>query len=205
CVGSCVDDPWLVGRVAATNAASDVFAKGAVPRFALAQVAIPEEDPARAEELLYQVLAGARAALDAEGIALVGGHTTAGDALAVGFAVWGHAPEPLLRIGWLAPGDPLVLTKPLGTGVLFHADMRGLARGDWIESAVASMLRSNASAARGAREGGATACPAATGLGLAGHLGAMLRASKVSAHLALDAIPLLPGARELLAAGLRST
>jgi selenide,water dikinase len=188
-----VDDPWLLGRVAATNAASDVFAKGAAPRFALAQVAIPEEDPVRAEELLYQVLAGARAALDAEGIALVGGHTTAGDALAVGFAVWGDAPEPLLRIGGLAPGDQLVLTKPIGTGVLFHADMRGLARGDWIESAVASMLRSNASAARVAREVGATACTDVTGFGLAGHLGAMLRASKVSAHLALDAIPLLPG------------
>jgi selenide, water dikinase len=89
--------------------------------------------------------------------------------------------------------------------VLWHADMRGLARGEWIEAAVASMLRSNAAAARVAREVGASTCTDVTGFGLAGHLGAMLRASKVSARLALDAVPLLPGARACLAAGLRST
>jgi selenide,water dikinase len=199
------DDPWLVGRVAAVNAASDLFAKGAIPRFALAQVTIPEDDPLRAEELLYQVLAGARAALDAEGIALVGGHTTAGGELAVGLAIWGDAPSALLRIGGLAPGDRLILTKPLGTGVLFHADMRGLARGAWIEAAVASMLRSNRAAAEVARAAGASACTDVTGFGLAGHLGTMLRASKASARVALDAVPLLPGVRELLGAGLRST
>ena len=199
------DDPWLVGRVAVVNAASDLFAKGATPRFALAQVTIPETDPERAEELLYQVLAGARAALDADGITLVGGHTTEGDELAVGFAVFGEAHGTLLRLGGLSPGDALLVTKPLGTGVLWNADMRGLARGAWIETAVASMLRSNATAAAIAREVGATACTDVSGFGLAGHLGAMLRASKVAARLALDAIPLLPGARELLAAGLRST
>ena len=199
------NDPFLVGRVAAVNAASDLWAKGATPRFALASVTVPGSDPARAEELLFQLLAGARAAFDIENITLVGGHTTSGDELQVGFAVWGLAGAALLRLGGLAPGDRLILTKPLGTGVLFHADMRGLARAAWIETATASMLRTNASASRVASESGASACTDVSGFGLAGHLGAMLRASKVSARIALDALPLLPGTRECFARGLRST
>ncbi len=199
------DDPYLVGRVAAVNAASDLWAKGATPRFALAQVTIPDTDTERAEEALFQVLAGARAALDAEGIALVGGHTTSGDELQVGFAIWGAPGDTILRLSGLAPGNRLILTKPLGTGVLFHADMRGLARAPWIEAATASMLRSNGAASRIAREVGATAGTDVSGFGFAGHLGSMLRASGVSARIALDALPLLPGARECFTRGLRST
>lgn len=201
------DDPYLVGRVAALNAASDLWAKGVTPRFALAQVSIPETDPAQAEETLYQVLAGARAAFDREGITLVGGHTTSGTDLSVGFAVFGTAlsAEGLLRKGGVSPGDRLVLTKPLGTGVLFYADMRGLARGEWMEAAVAAMLRSNAAASRVARAVGASACTDVSGFGLAGHLGEMLRASKVSAVVDLGAVPLLPGVAPLLARGHRST
>ena len=200
-----VDDPYVVGGVAAVNAASDLWAKGATPRFALAQVTIQDTDPDHAEEALFQLLAGARAALDADGVTLVGGHTIAGDALQVGFAVWGTAESTLLRLSGLRPGDRLVLTKPLGTGVLFHADMRGLARGAWIEAATASMLRSNGAASRIAREIGATACTDVSGFGLVGHLGAMLRASGVTARVALGALPLLPGARACFARGLRST
>lgn len=200
-----VDDPYLVGRVAAVNAASDLWAKGATPRFALAQVTIPDTDPDHAEEALFQLLAGARAALDADGITLVGGHTIAGDALQIGLAVWGTAESTLLRLDGLRPGDRLVLTKALGTGVLFHADMRGLARGAWIESATASMLRSNGAASRIARETGATACTDVSGFGLVGHLGALLRASGVTARVALGALPLLPGVRACFHRGLRST
>jgi selenide,water dikinase len=201
------DDPYLVGRVAAVNAASDLWAKGATPRWALASVEIPELEPARAEETLYQTLAGARAALDADGITLVGGHTTSGPALHVGFAVHGTAPsaDVLMRKGGVSPGERLLLTKALGTGVLFFADMRGRARGEWIEAAIASMVRSNAAAARVARAHSATACTDVSGFGLAGHLGEMLRASKCAAILDLAALPLLPGAGALLARGDRST
>jgi selenide,water dikinase len=201
------DDPYLVGRVAAVNAASDLWAKGVTPRFALAQVSVPDQDPVRAEETLFQALSGARALLDAENITLVGGHTTAGTELTVGFAVWGMAPsaDALLRIGGLVPGDRLVLTKPLGTGVLFAADMRGLARAGWMEAAVASMLRPNGAASRVALAVGATAATDVSGFGLAGHLGEMLRASKAAALVRLDAVPLLPGVAGLLARGLRST
>ena len=102
------DDPYLVGRVAAVNAVSDLWAKGVAPRFALAQVSVPEAEPARAEETLYQVMAGARAALEADGVTLVGGHTTTGPELVVGFAVWGFAAsaDALIRIGGAAPGRP---------------------------------------------------------------------------------------------------
>jgi len=201
------DDPYLVGRVAAVNAASDLWAKGATPRWALASVEIPDLEPARAEETLYQTLAGARAALDADGITLVGGHTTSGAELHVGFAVHGTAPsaDALMRKGGVSPGERLILTKPLGTGVLFFADMRGRARGAWMEAAIASMVRSNAAAARVARAHGATACTDVSGFGLAGHLGEMLRASKCAAILDLAALPLLPGAGALLARGDRST
>jgi selenide,water dikinase len=128
------DDPFLVGRVAAVNAASDLWAKGVEPRFALAQVQVPEHEDAG--ETLFQVLAGARAGFDPEGVTLVGGHSTTGGELQVGFAVQGFASaaEDLLRLGGLRPGDRLILTKPLGTGVVFHADMRALAPGPWVEA-----------------------------------------------------------------------
>ena len=202
------DDPYLVGRVAAVNAVSDLWAKGVAPRFALAQVSVPETEPARAEETLYQVMAGARAALEADGVTLVGGHTTTGPELVVGFAVWGFAAsaDALIRDRRRgAPGDQLILTKPLGTGVILQADMRGLARGEWVEAAAASMLRSNARPPRAMLALRPSAATDVTGFGLAGHLGEMLRASKGSAVLDLAAIPALPGAVALLGRGIRST
>jgi selenide,water dikinase len=202
------DDPYLVGRVAAVNALSDLWAKGVAPRFALAQVSVPDGESAVAqEETLYQVMAGARAGLDADGVTLVGGHTTTGPELVAGFAVWGAAAsaDALIRIGGAAPGDQLILTKPLGTGVVLQADMRALARGAWVEAAVASMLRSNGPAARAMLALRPSAATDVTGFGLAGHLGEMLRASKASAVLDLAAIPALPGAAALLGRGIRST
>src|SRR5258706_13133520 len=95
-------------------------------------------------------MAGARAGLDADGVTLWGGHTTTGPELVAGFAVWGFtaSADALIRIGGAAPGDQLILTKPLGTGVILQADMRALPRGAWVEAAVASMLRSTGPAAR---------------------------------------------------------
>ena len=202
------DDPYLVGRAAAVNALSDLLATGVEPSHALAIVAVPEEmESGEAEELLFQTLAGAGAALDEARVALLGGHTTTAAKLMVGFSVDGFAagPASLLRIDALEPGLSLVLTKPLGTGVVFHADMQGLSRGPWLQAALASVLRSNASALHAARAAGARAMTDVTGFGLVGHLGEMLRASRVSAELDLASLPVLPGALELLERGLRST
>jgi selenide,water dikinase len=201
------DDPWLVGRVAAVNAASDVFAKGGRPRHALALVTVPERDPRRAEETLHQVLAGIRAALDPLGVTLVGGHTTVGVELFVGLSVLGRLDpgEPPLALAAARAGDRIVLTKPLGTGVILAADMRGLARGGWVLGAQASMLRPNAVAARVARMCGATAATDVSGFGLGGHIAELARASGLVAELELGALPALEGAIGLLSRGLRST
>jgi selenide,water dikinase len=201
------DDPWLVGRVAAVNAVSDVYAKGGRPRFALAWVTLPEGEGPRAAGVLAQVMAGARAALDPLGVSLVGGHTTSGLELQVGFAVTGElAPgEALLGLAGLAPGDRLILTKPLGTGVVLAADMQARARGAWIQALHASLLRPNDAAAALARRFGARAATDVSGFGLAHHLGLLLRASGVAARLDAGALPALPGALALLASGVRST
>lgn len=204
------DDPWLVGRVAAVNAASDVLAKGGRPRHALALVGLPPLDPPAARECLFQVMAGIRAGLDPLGISLVGGHTTAtatGADLFVGLTITGELEDEarLLRLDGARPGDVLVLSKPLGTGVVLAADMQGRAAGRWVRATHASLCRSNAGAAEVARRFGATACTDVSGFGLALHLDALLRASGVGAELELEALPALPGAAELLAQGVRST
>ncbi len=202
------DDPWLVGEVAAVNAVSDLYAKGVAPRYALAIVTLPDAvELEEQEELLFQVLSGARAALEPLGAALLGGHSTTGPELAVGFAVHGAAApgRRLMLRSALAPGERLVLTKALGTGVLFRADMMARSRGPWFEAAVASMRRPNRAAAAVAAAAGARAATDVSGFGLAGHLAELVRASEVSARLDVASLPALPGALELLAAGLRST
>jgi selenide,water dikinase len=207
------DDPYLVGRVAAVNALSDLAAKGVAPRWAQALVAVPQDLALEAaEELLFQVLAGARATFDPLEITLLGGHTLTAPELVVGFHVEGLAereedktPAVPLPKGGLRIGQELVLTKALGTGVVFHADGKGEARGPWLEAALASMLRPNLEAARVARRSGATAATDITGFGLVGHLGEMLAAAGLAAVVDAAALPALPGAVELLRRGVRST
>jgi len=199
------DDPWWVGRVAAVNAVSDVLAVGGRARTALALVNVPESRPALAEETLFQVLAGVRAALDPLGVSLLGGHTTRGGALYVGLSVTGELEgEPFPRDG-LAPGDRLVLTRPLGTGVLLAADMRGLLPGERLEPLPEALARPNDAAARAARAARTGGCTDVTGFGVVGHLAPLLRASGVSARLFADALPAWPGALALLERGVRST
>ncbi len=202
------DDPYLVGRIAAVNAVSDLQATGAKPRYALALVAIPKDaSDEEAEEVLYQVLSGARKVFDEMGVTVVGGHTTTASELLVGFSIDGFAGsrDALLAIDRLEVGQQLVLTKPLGTGVVLHADMQGRARGPWLRAVIDSMVLGNDAAALVAREVGAAAVTDVTGFGLVGHLGEMLRASGASGVLDVAAIPALPGSVELLAQGFRST
>jgi selenide,water dikinase len=113
-------------------------------------------------------------------------------------------PGGLLRKSGLRPGDALVLTKPLGTGIVLAGHMHGLGRAAWLAAAIASMRTSNAAASRVLRASAATACTGVTGFGLAGHLMEMLRASGVAAVLWADAVPALPGALELAAHGVES-
>jgi selenide,water dikinase len=200
------DDLYLVGQVAANNAASDLYAMGAEGSAAVAFVCLPNDDAGRAEEQLEHFLRGALAQLRELEIPLVGGHTIAGEQTIVGFSMHGWVePGQVLRKAGARPGDALVLTKPLGTGVVLAAARMGFADADWIEATHASMLRSNRSAMRMLKRHAVHACTDVTGFGLAGHLSEMLRASNVGARLRADAIPSLPGADALLAAGWRSS
>jgi selenide,water dikinase len=170
-------------------------------------VNVPEDDAHRAEESLFQVLAGIRAALDPLGVSLIGGHTTHGEELFVGLSVTGTLPtdDTWLPIDGARPGDLLVLTKPVGTGIVLAADMQGRARGAWVAGVYASMQRHNADAARIAREQGVHACTDVSGFGLAGHLLELALASGVSARIDLERLPALPGAVALLERGTRSS
>jgi len=201
-----LDDPFLFGRIAAVHALSDLHAMGAQPAAAMALAGLLVGRPEQAADDLVQMLSGALACFAEEGCALVGGHTSEAERLSLGFAVSGWAdPARLLRKSGLKPGDRLILTKPLGTGTLFAADMQGQARGSAIDAALTGMSRSNGPAARILIEHGATAMTDVTGFGLAGHLMEMLAASRVSARLMCEALPAYPQARALLAAGIAST
>ena len=200
-------DRWLVGRAAAANALSDLFATGAAPRYAMALVCLPE-DESREEraESLFQLLAGARSLLDERGVALLGGHTTVGPELTVGFSVEGHPiGDRLLTLDGAAPGDGLWLTKRLGVGVVLRGIMLGRGRGAWLEAVSAQMAGPNERAARAAVSCGLRAATDITGFGLLSHLTEMLRASGASAEVWVSELPALPGAEPLLASGLRST
>ncbi|MCX7378071.1 MAG: selenide, water dikinase SelD [Alphaproteobacteria bacterium] len=200
-----LDDPYVFGRIAAAHALSDIHAMGARPWTAMAIAALPFMPGRRMGQDLRAMMLGATEVLRADGCALVGGHSAEGAEASLGFAVTGlAAPDALWRKGGLRPGDALVLTKPLGTGIVLAAQMQGLARVDWLAATLASMARSNGAAAAVLRRFAITACTDVTGFGLGGHLMEMLRASGVAAEL-VASLPALPGARELAAGGVAST
>lgn len=201
-----VDDPFLFGEIAANHALNDVFAMGGVPRHALATAVIPIGPAAKVEEALFQLLSGARACLDREDVALVGGHSSEGIDLAFGLSVTGEvAHNRVIRKGGLKQGDVLILTRPIGTGILFAAAMRGLAAAASVDDALQEMRRSNRKASEIMLSHGATAMTDVSGFGLIGHLGEMLTASNAEAELDLMSIPRYPGAVVQARAGVVST
>ncbi len=201
-----VDDPYLFGKIAANHALSDIYAMGAVPQSALAVAGIPFAASDKSEDLLRQMLLGANETFREAQTNLAGGHTSECPELALGFVVNGLADRGrLLRKAGLRRGDALILTKALGTGVLFAAEMRLAVKGRWIDAAIRSMLQSSRCAAEILRAHGAAACTDITGFGLAGHLVEMLEASGAAAAIELDALPGIPGAAECVDSGVRSS
>ncbi|NEP02969.1 MAG: selenide, water dikinase SelD [Symploca sp. SIO2E9] len=201
-----LDDPFLLGQITANHCLSDIFAMGAAPQSALAIATLPYAPPTKQEETLYQLLAGATKILNQAQALLIGGHTTEGTELAFGLTCNGLAtPEQLLRKGGMKPGEVLILTKALGTGTLFAADMRLQAKGRWLEEAIASMLLSNQAAAACLQQHQATACTDITGFGLLGHLLEMIQASQVAVEIELSAIPVFKGAMETIQQGIFSS
>ncbi|OWY68672.1 selenide, water dikinase SelD [cyanobacterium TDX16] len=203
---SLINDPYIFGQITANHCLSDIFAMGATPQSALAIATIPYALESKVEETLYQLLSGAVKVLSDAQTPLVGGHTTEGSELEFGLSCNGLVhPDKLLRKGGMLSGQVLIVTKALGTGTLFAAEMQREAKGDWIDRAIISMLQSNQVAAACLMAHGATACTDVTGFGLAGHLYEMVRASQVAVDLNLEAIPVLEGAIATLQKGIVSS
>jgi selenide, water dikinase len=203
---ACFDDPFVFGEIAAAHALSDLHAMGAKPWTALAIAAVPYMPAEKMRADLAAMMLGAERVLAADGCTLVGSHSTEALEASLGFAATGLAePRLLWRKSRLREGDALVLTKPLGTGVLLAGHMRGLTKARWLVAAIDSMRHSNADAARVLRTHGVTACTGIGEAGLAGDLMEMLRASGAGAAIRPDAVPLLPGAAELAEQGVQST
>ena len=203
-----VADPWLMGRIAALHALSDLYAMAAQPHSALCSLTLPYAGPAIQQRDLSQLLSGVLYELEAADCRLLGGHTLEGPELNLGLTVNGLDTGQLLLKQGLAAGDQLVLCKALGTGALFAAQQQGVADGRWIEHALDSMLLSNRDAALIASEHAVTAATDITGFGLAGHLLEMLPESglpTLQVRLDIASLPLLEGLRQVFNDGITST
>ena len=195
-----VDDARTWGRIAATNAVSDVYAMGGRPLLALNLVAWNSEE--LSNDLLAEVLAGGEDAARACGFVVGGGHTVDDPEPKYGMAVVGEVnPGRMLTNAGLRPGNALVLTKPLGTGVISTAIKRAEARPEVVDRAVAEMTRSNEAAAAAAMRHGATAATDVTGFGLLGHGLRMAQESGVDLEVSVGEVPIIEGARELAVLG----
>jgi len=195
-----VDDPAAFGRIAATNALSDVYAMGGRPLYCLSLVGWPREKLPL--EVLGDVLRGATEVVHAAGAVIVGGHSIDDPEPKFGLVAVGEVdPRHMTTNAAAQPGDRLVLTKRIGTGIVATAIKREQVSSEVAEGAIASMTTLNAAAAEAGREAGVRAATDITGFGLLGHLRSMMKASGCAAEISADAVPLLPGARELARAG----
>ena len=194
-----VDDPFTYGQIAAANALSDVYAMGGRPLTALAIAGFPKEAD---RSLLTRIFAGGLEILRTAGVALLGGHTVQDQEIKFGYAVTGEIhPRRVLTNAGAQVGDRLVLTKPLGTGVIATALKFGRANENAVAAAIRSMTQLNRAAAEAIQampEGSVHACTDITGFGLIGHASEMTAGSK--RHLVLEsaAVPLIEGARDLV-------
>ncbi len=195
-----VDDPYLYGQIAAANSLSDVYAMGGRPLTALAIAAFPQDG--LLTEDIAQIFRGGFDKLREAGVALLGGHTVQDSEIKFGYSVTGSVdPERILTNAGAKAGDRLILTKPLGTGIVGTAIKFGRAPEDVVQHAIASMRTLNKAAAEAiAHLDGVHACTDITGFGLAGHGSEMAAASHVTLTLEAAALPLIPGILTIVAA-----
>ena len=196
----------LFGRIALVHATSDLYAMGAEPHSALVNVTLPFAEKQIVANDLRQLMDGIAKEAKRLGITLLGGHTSEGAEAAVSLTINGLIDKnKAFRKGGLNPGDGLILTKPVGTGVILAADMRLKAKGVWIDQILEGMLQSNAQAAQILAQADIPSVTDVTGFGLAGHLAEMLQASNTGAKIELGRIPRYPGSGYCLAEGITST
>lgn len=196
-----VDDARDWGRVAAANAVSDVYAMGGTPLLGINLVCWNTDE--LSNDLLGDVLLGGQDIAEDCRFLIAGGHTVDDPEPKYGMAVVGEVhPDRMLTNAGLRPGQALVLSKPLGIGIITTALKRGAADAVTVAAAVASMTRTNAAAASAAVAAGATGATDVTGFGLLGHAGRMAQESGVSLEIVIDDVPVITGARELAADGI---
>lgn len=197
----CVDDPRLFGHICAANCLSDIYAMGGTPRTALSVLAFPSET--LPGEVIFQMLSGAMETFREAGVSLVGGHSIKDDEIKLGFAITGLIdPKSAASLEHPSEGDVLVLTKPLGTGILSFARQIGRHFPEGQQAAQTSMATLNKEAAIAMLESGASACTDVTGFGLFAHLRRMLRQSRHGALLFAESLPSFPGTRDALLQGI---
>jgi selenium donor protein len=190
-----VDDPYDFGAIAATNAISDIYAMGATPLFALNVVTFPTKS--LSQEILKQILRGASDKAAEAGISIVGGHSIDDNEPKFGLTVTGIVhPDKILANNHALPGDVLILTKPLGTGILSTALRKGFTGDNDLVEAVRWMKTLNRAAAETARGFQIHACTDVTGFGLAGHLSEITRGSGVEAALYFSSVPFMANVRK---------
>ena len=198
-----VDDPYLFGQIAAANALSDVYAMGGEPLTAMNVVGFPSGKLPL--EVLREILRGGQDKVHEAGALIVGGHTIIDEELKYGLSVTGRAhPKKLLTNAAARAGDRLVLTKPIGTALLATAAKKGTLPETEMTALGDSMRALNALASETALELGARCATDITGFGLLGHASHIARASKVTLRIQVDRVPLLPGARAVAEAGIRT-
>ncbi|KIN62460.1 Pyridine nucleotide-disulfide oxidoreductase / selenide, water dikinase [Sulfitobacter noctilucicola] len=199
-----VEDPAQMARIAAVHALGDIWAMGAAPQVALAQIVVPQMSAALQERTLREITQAAEEVMAGAGAQLVGGHTTMGAELTIGFTVTGTRAAMPLTVAGAKDGDVLILTRPIGSGVIMAADMAGQADGRDVAAALAIMVQPQNSEAQ-VLGGVANAMTDVTGFGLAGHVRAIAKASGLDAMLCCDDIPIYQGARGLSQSGVSST
>ena len=196
-------DPAMMARIAAVHALGDIWAMGAAPQAALAQVVLPRLSPELQTRTLSEVMHAAGDVFATAGAQIVGGHSSQGDEMTLGFSISGLCGAAPITLQGARPGDFLVLTKPIGTGIILAAEMQMRASGDVVAGALASMSQPSDLAARLLSQ--AHALTDVTGFGLAGHVQGICAQSNVSAQIWLDRVPILKGALDLAHAGVRSS
>jgi selenide,water dikinase len=198
-----IHDPVQMTRIAAVHALGDVWAMGAAPQVALSSLILPRMSPPLQARSLREITDAARTVFDAAGATLVGGHTTMGAELTIGFTVTGTRDTMPITISGAQPDDVLLLTRPIGSGVMMAAHMDGTARGRDVANTLAIMEQPQSQQAAILRD--AHAMTDVTGFGLAGHVLAMCKASGLRASLCQADIPVYQGARALSDAGVASS
>ena len=202
-----ISDPFLLGEIAAIHAFSDIYASLSKPLFSLAIINLPESKLSIQTNQLTHILAGALMAHSAAGVRLVGGHTSEGGGMSVGFAVTGSGAKPITQPTRQEPDEwLLIVTKPIGTGVIMAADMQLQADASCVDAAIASMRLSNAQAASIFLQNNILAATDVTGFGLARHAQNLaLRLGVAGCVIDLSSLPLLSGVKQLLATGITSS